>query len=142
MESQLNTIDKINLRLEALKKYVNQLEKYKGIEVSRLKKDDDLQAIVERRLQLAIEACIDIAELIIVDQSLPTPGSNREAIEILGEEGVINKEFAQRFAKAAGFRNILIHDYLELDYEKIAVYLKENLSDFHRYIKEILDYFK
>ncbi|OGK16000.1 hypothetical protein A2690_00920 [Candidatus Roizmanbacteria bacterium RIFCSPHIGHO2_01_FULL_39_12b] len=142
MQSQPNNIDKINLRIEALKRYLRRLEELRTTDANTLIKNEDLAAVVEHRLHLAIEACIDIAELIIVDQSLKTPGSYRETIEILGSSGVIDRQFAQQFSNAVSFRNILIHDYVNVDYHKVAQYLKENLKDFHRFIKEVLAYLK
>ncbi|HPQ05458.1 MAG TPA: DUF86 domain-containing protein [Methanothermobacter sp.] len=32
-----------------------------------------------------------------------------EVIEILGEIGILPRDFADKFAPAAGFRNILVH---------------------------------
>ena len=138
MLSQPDNFDKIILRIEVLKRYLKRLEELKTTDADTLINNEDLAAVVEHRLHLAIEACVDIAELIIVDQSLKTPGSYRETIEILGESGVINRQFARQFANAVSFRNILIHDYVNVDYHKVAQYLKENLDDFKRFIKEVL----
>ncbi len=114
MELQTDNIDKIHARLEKLKEYVSILETLQSTSEEELKTDVIKKGAIERYLQLAIEACIDIAELIISNRRFKTPETARDAIEILGEEGIISKEFADRFSKAVGFRNILIHDYLEI----------------------------
>lgn len=80
--------------------------------------------------------------MIISDQRLLTPQTSAEALEILGKEGILDKAFANKFSKATGFRNILIHDYLKLDYGTVLKNLKNNLSDFHQFIKEILEFLK
>lgn len=116
MELKPDAIDKIYARLEKLKEYIGILEGLGHITRSELEIDPVKKGALERYLQLAIEACIDIAELIISDQRLPTPQTAREALELLGKHDILEKEFATSFADAAGFRNILIHDYLELDY--------------------------
>ena len=142
MESPLNAIDKIYARMENLREYVSILEGLQNTSLSELEKDPIKKGALERYLQLAIEACIDIAEILISDQRLRTPQTAREAIEILGERGILDKSFAEEFSKIAGFRNILIHDYVKIDYEIVLKNLKNNLSDFHRFIKEILDFLK
>lgn len=137
-----DNVDKITIRIEKLKEYIVILEQFRDVTVVQLEKDTVKRGALERYLQLAIEACIDIAELIISDQRLTTPSTAKEAIEILGREGIVDEAFASDFSKAVGVRNILIHDYLELDYELLLNNLKENLSDFHRFIKGVLQFLK
>ncbi len=142
MALQTDNIDKIHARLEKLKEYVSILETLKSTSEDELKTDFVKKGAIERYLQLAIEACIDIAELIISDQRFKTPETAKDAIKILGEKGIISKEFADRFSKAAGFRNILIHDYLEIDYKQLLTSLKTNLTDFDTFIRSILEFLK
>jgi len=43
------------------------------------------------------------------------PTDYYEAITTLGELGILPFEFSQKFAPIAGFRNILVHEYLQVD---------------------------
>ncbi len=142
MKLQIDGISKIYSKLESLKSYISILNGVKDITLNEIEKDAIKRGAIERYLQLAIESCIDIAELIISDQRLPTPLTSKETIEILGKEKIIDEEFSKRFSKAAGFRNILIHDYLKIDYKELLRNLKENLEDFDTFIKEILKFLK
>lgn len=142
MVSEANTIEKIYSRIENLKNYVKILEGLQDITLEELEKEPIKKGALERYLQLAIESCVDIAEMIISDQRLSTPQTATEAIEILGKEGILDGSFAKEFAKAVGFRNILIHDYVRIDYQVVLENLKNNLSDFHRFIKAILQFLK
>lgn len=130
-------VDKINARLEALKEYVEILQSLKGVTGKELEENLDKRAKAERFLQLAIEACVDIAELVISDQRLPAPKTSKEAIEILGQEGILDKKFASDFAPAVGFRNILIHDYLKIDYEQVADKINNRLGDFEKFAQQV-----
>lgn len=142
MVSEANTIEKIYSRIENLKSYVKILEGLQNITLEELEKEPIKKGALERYLQLSIEACVDIAEMIISDQRLTTPQTATESIEILGNEGILESAFSKEFAKAVGFRNILIHDYVKIDYQIVLANLKNNLSDFHRFIKEILEFLK
>ena len=133
----MDHIDKINLRIEKLKEYVNSLKKLKGVTAKDLVEDEDKRLKAERLLQLAIEACVDIAELIIVDQRLRAPIDAAQAIEILGDEMIIDSYFAKGFAKAVGFRNILVHDYIDINYEEVADKINKRLGDFDRFAQEV-----
>lgn len=59
---------------------------------------------------------------------------------ILGKHKVIPIDFAERFAKAVGLRNILVHMYEEVDIEKLHSYLQNNLGDFDEFAKYIARY--
>ena len=134
-------LEKINARLEALREYVKILKSLKGVTAKDLAIDIDKRAKAERYLQLAIEACIDIAELIVSDQRLPTPKTAREAIEVLGDNGILEKEFAYEFALAVGFRNILIHDYLKIDYNQVADKINNRLGDFEKFAQQVAKFY-
>lgn len=136
----MDYIDKINLRIEKLKEYINSLKTLKGVTAKDLVDDEDNRLKAERLLQLAIEACIDIAELVIVDQRLPSPVDSGDAIEILGKKGIIDAKFSKDFAKAVGFRNILVHDYVDIDYKEVADKINNRLGDFDRFAKEVAQF--
>lgn len=127
-------------KIDMLKKYVDLLKNYKYASVKDLEEDPTLRGAVERYLQVAIECCLDIGEMIISVKGFKKPESYREVIEILGKEGVLPKEFANKFAPAASFRNILVHAYAEVDVEKLYEFLQENVEDFEIFAKYIAEY--
>ncbi len=69
----------------------------------------------ERALQLAVQACIDVAAHLVAELGLRTPDTYREAFLGLAHEGLVHEDLAQRLGDAAGMRNILVHEYLEID---------------------------
>jgi uncharacterized protein YutE (UPF0331/DUF86 family) len=99
-----------------------------------------LQGALERYFQLAIECVIDIAHLMIADLKLKRPASYREAIDMLGQEGIIPDEFAYYFAPVTGFRNILIHGYSEIDMDEVYRHLQTDLDDFEKFSRYIVQY--
>jgi len=127
-------------KLELLREYVGYLKGYQKYTLRDLEKDYTLRGAVERYFELAIESVIDIAEIIISDLRLQKPEEYREAIDILGEKGIIPDEFAYYFAPIAGFRNILVHEYAKVDLEEVYRHLKDNLPDFDRFARYIADY--
>lgn len=133
----MDNINKINSRLEKLREFVDILGTLKRITEKDLTEDVNKRAKAERFLQLAVEACVDIAELIIVEQRLPAPIDSAEAIEILGQEKIIDHAFAKDFAKSVGLRNILVHDYISVDYEIVAGIINNQLDDFDRFAQEV-----
>ena len=65
------------------------------------------------------------------------PGSYRSSIDCLVEAGALPRTFGERFRGIAGFRNVLVHGYLEIDLELLARMLSERLDDFEEFATHI-----
>ncbi|WP_052727275.1 type VII toxin-antitoxin system HepT family RNase toxin [Methanosarcina siciliae] len=72
----------------------------------------------------------ELLKRIISKGGLERPEDYRSVFRIPGRYEIIPKEFAEEFAFAAGFRNILVHIYEELDLDMLRKLLAENLKDF------------
>ena len=88
-------------------------------------------------LYLMADTCIVLAEMVIKKENFRPPQSYAECFDILGEQGVLNKEFAYSFAKIAGFRNFLAHDYDRVDYKQICQAMIKNLNEVEQFLVQI-----
>jgi uncharacterized protein YutE (UPF0331/DUF86 family) len=138
----MDTFDKIRFKLTKIRSYVKVVERYKGVIASELEKNINISAVAERYLQLAIDACVDVAEMVIIDQRLKSPEDAGDAIRVLGSEKVIDEDFAKNFAGAVGFRNILVHEYVDINYEEEAKMINERLEDFERFAGEVAKFYE
>lgn len=130
----------IATRLDKLGEYVKFLKSYQNISFAQFKKDYTLQGAVCRYFQLAVECVTDIGELLISSLGLRKPKDAKEVITILGENKIISSRFAERFAVVASFRNILVHEYLEIDFKKVHQHLQKDLKDFDFYARCVTQY--
>ena len=73
----------------------------------------------------AIEACIDAAQHICAAQGWGPSQDNAGAMELLGRHGVLPADLAARMRQAVGFRNVLVHEYVEVDDDIVLVRLHE-----------------
>ncbi|WP_457597021.1 type VII toxin-antitoxin system HepT family RNase toxin [Hydrogenimonas sp.] len=77
-------------------------------------------------IQILIEAMIGKSKKILKHFNCPVvPQRAKDALYILHEVGAIGDEEYKRFSAAIGFRNVLIHDYLDFD-EKVLFDLVKN----------------
>jgi uncharacterized protein YutE (UPF0331/DUF86 family) len=129
--------EEIIAKLEDLKKYVNFLRQHGQVNLKKIEKDELLRSACERNLQISIEICIEIGEMIISNGGYRKPQSYRDVFGILASEGVLEEKFAKKFEGAAGVRNILVHHYAEVDIEKLHIYITQNLTDFDEYAKQV-----
>lgn len=122
--------DVLARRLLSLNEVLEHLERRAPtVTAEALAADPLLQAAVERWLQLAIESCVDCAYHVVAERGLPPPESARAAFEALVESGAIDAELARRLGRAAGMRNILVHDYTRIDRTLLAAAVQTDLRD-------------
>lgn len=100
--------------------------------------DREQQAIVEREFQTALEACIDIAELLLKSVSGTVPETNAETFAQLGQRNILSAETTEAMQEAARFRNVLAHTYgLDIDNERIYRHLQSDLHWFPTFLTEV-----
>jgi uncharacterized protein YutE (UPF0331/DUF86 family) len=125
-------------KLTELETYLKQVKEYSGISVEQYQADWKIQRIVERTLQLMVEVCVDIANHIISDRDLAVPTSYANTFEILNRSGLISNELVQTMVRMAKFRNILAHQYTEVDAAIVVAILHGHLNDFNLFRDEII----
>ncbi len=79
----------------------------------------------------AIEACVDVAQHICAAEGWGPPADNGDAVWLLGEHGVLSAGLAASVRTAVGFRNVLVHEYVEVD-DKVVVSRLADLENFVR----------
>jgi len=99
-----------------------------------------LRFAVERSLQVSIEICLDMGRRIIAIEGLPYPETNRDIFRILGQAHLIPGELSAQLQEMAGFRNLLVHDYAEIDDQRVYQILQNWLSDFDAFAEAIIAY--
>jgi len=60
-------------------------------------------------------------------------GDYTAAIDRLADIGILPRAFAARFRPIAGFRNVVVHGYLEVDLHVVHTVLNVHLDDFVEY---------
>lgn len=80
----------------------------------------------------AIEACVDVAQHICASEGWGPPKDNGDALALLGTHGVLDVALAARLRQAVGFRNVLVHEYVQVDDRIVEARLADpaDLSDF------------
>ncbi len=82
---------------------------------------------------------IDIATYIAAGEGRDVPNYTTAIIE-LGRLGILPGDFAREFSSAAGFRNVLVHGYLDVDLALLHRLLNERLDDFETFAGRVEEY--
>lgn len=83
-----------------------------------------------------IEGCLDVAQHIAASEKLGVPDSNADAIRLLGRHDIIAGDLADTLARAAGFRNVLVHGYADVD-DDVVVDRLGTLDDFSDFVVQV-----
>jgi len=125
-------------KLSTIDEYLKQIREFSGVSIDEYKSDWKSQRIVERTLQMLIETCADIANHIISDRNMRIPTGYSDTFRVLLENNVIDENLFAVMEKMAKFRNIVVHQYEEVDAEIVIIILRKHLGDFVRFRDAIL----
>jgi uncharacterized protein YutE (UPF0331/DUF86 family) len=125
-------------RLADLEQDVEQVSEFRAATVDQYRRDWKTQRIVERTLQMAIEACLDVANHVVADRQLRVASTYAEIFDVLGDAGLLERNLREAMIRMAWFRNILVHDYARTDPAVVVRILHEDLDDFRRFREAVL----
>lgn len=84
---------------------------------------------IKYTLQTGIQAAMDVAAHVAADDYLGEPAAARDLFMLLARHGVIDRTLAERLGKMVGFRNIVVHEYADVNPEKVRQIVAEDLDD-------------
>ncbi len=137
----MTNLSVIENKISSIKKYLKIIERYKKYTAEEIEKDLDIKGAVERYLYLVVQAAIDLAEAVVSYKGFRKPSTMSETFYILEEEGIIASEQMNIMVKIVGFRNILTHDYEEIDYKIVYDIIQNGIKDIASFIKKISEVF-
>jgi uncharacterized protein YutE (UPF0331/DUF86 family) len=126
----------IQRKLALLDDQVQKLKKHTSeLSFQDFENDWVIRSMSERALQVAAEIMIDIAECIIAIEHAGPVTSSVQAIQKLSELGVIAS--AETYSSIVRFRNLIVHEYEEVDPQILYTIITTRLEDFHTFRDEI-----
>ena len=126
-------------RLNQLEKNIVELEKFhKENKLTEIKENLQLQWILRYGLFESIQIVIDISCHLVTKYNLGNPKTYGECVEILRKEDYLQVSVADKLIGMIGLRNLLIHEYVEVDIKKLYNLLN-SLNDFNSFAEEVKD---
>jgi len=113
-------------RLARLELDMAELVKLSGLEVDQLKSEVGTRWAAERGLHVVIEGILDLGAHVLGSEFSVHGLTYRDTAEKMVEKGVVT---VSSFPRIAAFRNILVHEYVDLDVQIIADLLAGSLDD-------------
>jgi uncharacterized protein YutE (UPF0331/DUF86 family) len=129
--------EKVLSKLAEMEGYVTELNDIRPVNFREYK--GEKKRACERLLQIAIEACLDVCNVLVAELRLGLPSSEEDVLERLKNKKVISDVMFKRLRGMRAFRNILVHRYGTIEDKKVFSHLKNNLRDFSRFKGEIVE---
>jgi uncharacterized protein YutE (UPF0331/DUF86 family) len=130
-------VERLIQKIGRINEYLKIIDTIKDECDVKFDKDPVYRGAMLHYLYLLTDTCIALAGMVIKKKNLRIPQSYAEAFDILGDSGVLDADFAYSFAKIAGFRNFLAHDYETIDSGVICTKVLASLTDIRKYIRQI-----
>jgi len=126
--------DLILAKASSVKRHLNRVIEKRHTDLQTFLQDIDRQESILFNLQMAIQNCIDIAAHIVSDEGMGVPGSTNEMFYLLEENEYLNNELTEKMVKAVGFRNLIVHEYGNIDLEQVFEVAQEDIRDLNDYL--------
>ncbi len=130
----------IDKHLENLAFHVSHLKELRRLSFEEFSRDWKAVYAAERALQLAIQNVLDIGAHILADLGDVRWDEYRQIPKELARHGVLPEDFARTLQEMAGMRNVLVHQYAEVDVSRVYQVIQRHLNDFDRFAKLVKDY--
>ena len=129
-------MDSLRSRLKELEDALGELESFRRQTFAELEGRRRERWALRYGMLAAIQIVIDVACAVVSHENLGHPKSYAECLRILGREGRLDEALAGRLACAVGLRNVLIHDYLDVN-DRLVFEALENPDDLRAFAAQI-----
>ena len=119
----------LHRRLKQLDEYLAILRRLQRYSREEFAEDPEHYGSAERFLHLAIEALSDMGNHVIADQNLGSVDAYSDIPHLLHEAGYIDSSLRETWIRMIGFRNVLVHGYLDIDRDIVYQVLHTGLSE-------------
>ncbi len=99
--------------------------------------DEDLKDIASYRLLLAIEAALALCYHVSARRLKRVPDDYAGCFAGLADGGLISPDLSVRLQQMARFRNLLVHVYWHVDYNRVFDLIEHDLDDLRAFAQAI-----
>jgi len=130
----------VQRKLKKLKEYLKELATFEELTWEEYLENFQHRRTVERLIQLIVDTAVDINSHAVVDAGNPPPCDNFNSFIEAAKLGMFPLEFARKIAPSTGERNIIVHEYEQIDDALVYNSIKEGLSMYKQYLEYLLDF--
>lgn len=130
----------VEVRLLRIKQLISFLDKHRHLTASDLEEDDMSRFGIERVIALIVEAAVDVNRHIVKNISELSPHDSAETFDHMYKVGILSKEQAKELACSVGMRNVLVHEYLDVDVVEVAAAIPLAIRQYGEYGRAVSEW--
>ncbi|MGH3513222.1 MAG: type VII toxin-antitoxin system HepT family RNase toxin [Pseudonocardiaceae bacterium] len=127
----------VTQRLQEIQLLLADLAELGTIDAERLRRERPTRHIVERVLSQIVELAGSINIHIVTSVLGRSPESYAASFDDVARAGVLGWEFAASLRPSAGMRNVLVHDYLEVDHGLVSAAVPLAQEQYGEYVRTV-----
>ncbi len=129
-------MNRINDKIGEINKFLDEFKEIIPKNFQGYESNIEKKAACERYFEKIIEATTDLAFLIIKDKKFKMPDDDIDAFNILSKNNIIDIGLATKLKKAKGMKNLISHQYGNVDDEIVFKSITKELElDVREFIK-------
>jgi uncharacterized protein YutE (UPF0331/DUF86 family) len=141
-DRHLKNDSKIRLvkHISFLEKELDDYQKFKSLTWNEYSDDRDKRRNVERWIENIVTSSVDIAKLVLTSEKKIIPDTYKEMLLSLSLVPCFDKENTKKIAQWVRFRNIVVHEYLDIKWKSIKRFIQETEKIYNEFVNEAKNY--
>ncbi|MGV1007198.1 MAG: type VII toxin-antitoxin system HepT family RNase toxin [Dermatophilaceae bacterium] len=127
----------VQTRLVLIGQLLGDLEQAGEVSAAALGDDRMLRHAIERVLSQIVELAVAVNSHVSATQLAQAPRDYRSSFDLMCAAGVIEHDLAKRLKPSVGLRNVLTHEYVEVDLTIVARAVGTARIDYGDYVRAV-----
>jgi uncharacterized protein YutE (UPF0331/DUF86 family) len=132
----------IKKKINAIQHNLARIKSFQPFSQEEFLANEDIKDIITHNLFVMLQNVIDIGTHLISDAGMEEPAYLSDIPDLLLKGKVIPQELAGPLQAMIGLRNLIAHEYGDLDFKIIYTIVTENLGDINTFLDAIIKYYK
>ncbi len=126
----------LQAKLALIRQLVDDLDAV-GVTPERLKDDRMVRYAVERILTQLVDLAVSVNGHVAAVRIGRGPADYRESFALAARSGAITPDLARQLSPSVGLRNVLTHEYVEVDLAVVAASAEQASTGFREYVRQV-----
>ena len=124
----------------SLEKELDDYKNFKPLTWNECSDDRDKRRNVERWIENIVTSSVDIAKLVLLSEKKTIPDTYKEMLLSLSLVPCFDKENTKKISQWVRFRNIIVHEYLDIKWKSIKRFIQETEEIYRKFVTEAKNY--
>ena len=130
--------DIVRARASEIEESVARLDRFAPLTVDEFISNQDAVDVACYRLMVAIEAALALCYHVSARRLRKAPEDYASCFAVLQEAALLPADLTARLQRMARFRNLLVHMYWKIDYERVHGIIQHDLQDLRAFVAVVV----